>query len=282
MAQSSPQAAKAVSVEKEPPRPVICFDCGHPHKVARASTSSLCPQCGCYIDLRDVVIKDRTTQKIRTRGNVVVEKKAALLGTSITCDNLSVFGQISGSIYASGEVIFKTSGKVLGEIRCKRLLVEKKSQLQFLQPIHAELAEIHGETTGHFHCSEKMHLGRHGSIVGSLRAKRVKMELGAQLTGRVEILPQPRPTVGQVASGNEEIPAECEAAATLVPEDQQKSTAAANSDHLEVSEPSISGAIAEDKSSLATPEQPAEARILSPAIIAAAASLGSFSATSRS
>lgn len=108
------------------------------------------------------------------------------------------------------------------------------------------------------------------------------MELGAQLTGRVEILPQPRPTVGQVASGNEEIPAECEAAATLVPEDQQKSTAAANSDHLEVSEPSISGAIAEDKSSLATPEQPAEARILSPAIIAAAASLGSFSATSRS
>ena len=108
------------------------------------------------------------------------------------------------------------------------------------------------------------------------------MELGAHLTGRVEILPQPRPTVGQVASGDDEIPTVHEAAATLVPEDQQNSTAAANSDHLEVSEPSISGAIAENKSSPVTPEQPAEAKILSPAIIAAAASLGSFSATSRS
>lgn len=191
-AQSSPQSARQPVSEKQY-RTVVCFDCQHIHKVSGMSTSSLCPNCGSYIDLRDVVIKDRTTQKIRTRGDVLVEKKGALLGTSITCGNLTVEGQIAGSIYASGTVIFKGSGKVLGEVRCQHLQVEKKCELQFLQPVHATTAQIFGETTGNYHIAERMFINRRGSVFGSVKATTMLVEAGAKLNCRIEVRSKPIP-----------------------------------------------------------------------------------------
>ena len=176
-------------------RSVICFDCQHPHKVSGLSTSSLCPNCGSYIDLRDVVIKDRTTQKIRTRGDVTVEKKGALLGTSITCGNLVVEGQVAGSIYASGQVTFRSSGKVLGEVRCGHLLVEKKCSIQFLQPVHVVTAEIHGIISGRLEIQERLLLTRRGQIAGSLQVKRMQMDAGSQMEASMQVLPRPLPPV---------------------------------------------------------------------------------------
>jgi hypothetical protein len=60
------------SFTKDPPRLVICFECAATHKVAAASTSTICPACSTYIDLRNIEIKDRTNQRIRTRGDVIV------------------------------------------------------------------------------------------------------------------------------------------------------------------------------------------------------------------
>lgn len=194
IAESKPNTVRAERPQKTY-RSVICFDCQHPHKVSGLSTSSLCPNCGSYIDLRDVVIKDRTTQKIRTRGDVTVEKKGALLGTSITCGNLVVEGQVAGSIYASGNVTFRSSGKVLGEVRCGHLLVEKKCSVQFLQHVHAVKAEIHGMVTGRFEIQERLLLSRRGQISGSIQAKSMVMEAGSQLEVTMEILPRPLPPI---------------------------------------------------------------------------------------
>jgi cytoskeletal protein CcmA (bactofilin family) len=120
-----------------------------------------------------------------------VEKKGALLGTSITCGNLTVHGTISGSIYASGTVHFKTSGRILGEIRCKKLLVDKKCDVHFLQPIHAENAEIYGDTHGSFFIAHKTILGKKGSIHGALETKLMHMEPGADVHGNLVINPHP-------------------------------------------------------------------------------------------
>lgn len=192
IAESKPNAVRQNLPERQY-RTVVCFDCQHVHKVSGMSTSSLCPNCGSYIDLRDVVIKDRTTQKIRTRGDVIVEKKGALLGTSITCGNLTVEGQVAGSIYASGTVTFRNSGKVLGEVRCHHLHVEKKCEIQFLQPIHTDTAEIFGEANGRFTLTGRMFLNRRSSLHGSLEAKSLLMEAGAKISGPVQILPKPLP-----------------------------------------------------------------------------------------
>lgn len=190
MAQSTPASAKTSS-EKLAQRVVNCFDCQHVHKVARLSSSSLCPNCGCYIDLRNITIKERTTQRIRTRGDVVVEKKGALLGTSITCGNLTVHGTIAGSISASGEVTFHGSGKVLGEVRCSRLMVEKKVAVQFLQPVTCDSAEILGEVAGNFHVAALLVIGKRGGLTGSVEAKSLRLEAGGSLVGSVRVLPRP-------------------------------------------------------------------------------------------
>jgi cytoskeletal protein CcmA (bactofilin family)/predicted RNA-binding Zn-ribbon protein involved in translation (DUF1610 family) len=199
IAESKPNAARQTVPDKHY-RTVVCFDCQHVHRVSGMSTSSLCPNCGSYIDLRDVVIKDRTTQKIRTRGDVVVEKKGALLGTSITCGNLTVEGQVAGSIYASGTVTFRASGKVLGEVRCQHLLVEKKCEVQFLQPIHAETLEIYGDVSGRFTLTGRAFLNRRGTINGSLQAQSMLMESGAKLNGGIHILPKPLPLPAPVVA----------------------------------------------------------------------------------
>lgn len=186
------QTALGHSLSRAPAEPqslreVVCFDCRHHHRVSRNSTSSLCPNCGTYIDLRDVEIKERTTQRIRTRGDVVIQKKGAFLGTSIVCGNLTVHGQVSGSINASGDVIFKGDGKVLGEIRCRRIIIEKKVDLQLLQPVYAENVEIHGPVIGRFFASGGVLVSRLGSVNGSITGKTLTVEPGAVINGPVNV-----------------------------------------------------------------------------------------------
>lgn len=191
IAESKPNdAAKHASLERDY-RTVVCFECSHTHRVSFMSTSSMCPKCGFSIDLRGATIRERTTQKILTRGDVHVEEKGALLGTSITCGNLLVEGQVAGSIDASGTVTFRNSGTVLGEVRCTHLIIERNCSMQFLQSIHAETVEIYGEATGHFHLTGRMFLNQRGALHGSLRARSILMEDGAIISGPMEILSSP-------------------------------------------------------------------------------------------
>ena len=177
------------TIGKDPPRTIQCLECDAVHKVAPASTSTMCPGCSTYIDLRDIGIKDRTNQRIRTRGNVTVEKKGALLGSSIHCGNLTIHGTVAGSIYASGDVIMKTDGKIMGEIRCRRFVLDRKCEVQCLQPVQAEVMEIHGHISGHFRATRLIMLSRHASLTGSATAQTISVEPGAMLNGQVLVHP---------------------------------------------------------------------------------------------
>jgi cytoskeletal protein CcmA (bactofilin family) len=186
---------------RENQRQVICFECQASHKVAGASTSTICPACSTYIDLRDIEIKERTNQRIRTRGDVVVTKKGALLGTSIHCGNLTIYGAVSGGIHASGDVILKSDGKILGEIRCRRFILERKCDVQCLQPVHAEVVEIHGRVSGHFHATRCITLSHHASLTGSATARTICVEPGAVLNGQVLVQPpEPQDRSGEALS----------------------------------------------------------------------------------
>ncbi len=191
---STLSAARSTSgaLTKDPPRTVLCLECSATHKVAAASTSTICPGCSTYIDLRNLAIKDRTNQRIRTRGDVVVEKKGALLGTSIHCGNLTVYGSVSGSIHASGDLLLKSDQKIIGEIRCRRFVLEKKCEVHCLQPVHAEEVEIHGRAAGRFFASRSLILRRHAVLDGSVTAKFLCVEPGAVLNGQV-LVQHPEP-----------------------------------------------------------------------------------------
>lgn len=170
-------------------RSVECFDCRTVHKVAATATSTLCPSCSTYVDLRDIEIKDRTAQRIRTRGDVVVQKKGVLLGTSVHCGNLTIYGSVAGSIYASGEVALKADVKIVGEVRCRKLTVDRKCEVHCLQPVHAEEVEIHGQVTGHFYAGGSILLSRGASLDGSASARRIAVDPGAVINGQIQVRP---------------------------------------------------------------------------------------------
>ncbi len=168
-------------------REVLCFDCKTVNKASARATSTQCANCGTFIDLRDVEIRERSTQRIRTRGNVIVHRKGALLGTAVHCGSILIEGTVAGSIYAQDTVEFRTDAKVFGEIRCRRLIVEKRCQIHGLQPIHAEDVELIGQLTASVIAKGTFHLGKQASFEGGLRAGRVRMESGAAWAGMMHV-----------------------------------------------------------------------------------------------
>ena len=83
----------------------------------------------------------------------------------------------------------RTDGKIIGEVRCQRFVLDKKCEVQCLQPVHAEVVEINGHVTGHFFASRCIILSRHASLTGSATAQNISMESGAILNGQVQVTP---------------------------------------------------------------------------------------------
>jgi cytoskeletal protein CcmA (bactofilin family) len=167
---------------------VSCFDCGRVHKVIAHATSTICPGCGTYIDLRDVEIHERGHQRVRTRGKVIIGPKAVLSTPGIHCGDLHVYGQVLGSIHASGEVKFFSDGKVLGELRCQHLYIDRWTKVQFLQPIYAHQVDVHGELNADICCDGLLSLPKNAVINGNVLAAKMKAPDGVNINGEMCIL----------------------------------------------------------------------------------------------
>lgn len=179
-------------------REVVCFDCRAVSRASARATSTQCSNCGTFIDLRDVEIKGRSTQRVRTRGDVFIHRKGALLGTAVHCGNLIVEGSVAGSIYAQNIVEFRTNAKVLGEIRCRQLIIGRKIVVTALQPVHVEILELEGELSARVFASGVAHIKRFGRLDGGLNAGRLRVDPGGEVTGSVTMgaratRPEPAP-----------------------------------------------------------------------------------------
>ncbi|NOX99218.1 MAG: polymer-forming cytoskeletal protein, partial [Verrucomicrobia bacterium] len=179
---------KAEDTHIEPEKkPIRCFECGHIHEVSVAASSTQCARCSLYISLSDQEIREHYSRNIRTRGDVVIHRKGSVIGCEIACHNLTVLGKISGSVDCSGNAIFKNSGKVLGSMHCKHIVVDKKCELDFPQGIIAESADIYGVVRGDILCSGTVHIFKTGSVLGDATAKAIVMKDGGVLTGQMNI-----------------------------------------------------------------------------------------------
>ncbi len=154
----------------------------------RAAAATQCPSCGTYISLRNHVISGRVSAPVSTRGNVVVGKRGALITSKIQCHDLVIYGKVAGKINCSGTVRFRATGKVLGEIRSEKFVVEKRSKLQFLHPVHATTVEIHAPTAVDIVCDGPVWIGSKGSVSGGVLARSLKIEDGGALDGTLSIL----------------------------------------------------------------------------------------------
>ncbi len=177
-----------------------CFDCDHKFKVARSSRSANCPNCGAYIGMEDVELNMPSSQAIKTRGDVLIRKRGQLTAAHLYCRELRCFGQVSANIFCTGDAIFRTSGTIVGEIHCRRFIVEKGSEITFMNPVHAEEAEIQAPITGHVFSKGPLLISANGAVNGNVTARSVSIEPGGELNGAMNIVRSAAPAVVPAAT----------------------------------------------------------------------------------
>jgi cytoskeletal protein CcmA (bactofilin family) len=165
-----------------------CFECDHKFKVGRSSRSASCPACGAAISMEDLDLNMPSNQPVKTRGDVIIRKRGQLNAPHLFCRELRCFGMIAAEINCSGDAIFKTSGTIVGEVRCRRFIVEKGSEITFMNAIHADEVEIHAHITANVFSAGQVLISANGAVNGDVTARSVSIEPGGELNGAMNIL----------------------------------------------------------------------------------------------
>lgn len=166
--------------------PVRCFRCHHIQQVSRFAKSTQCERCSAYIGFADYEIKSPRSATLRTRGDVVVKRRGALLPSSeIACHHFTANGPVDASLDCTGTVLFRRSGTARGRLRCERLVVEKGCEVAFPDGAACRDAEISGRLLGDLECTGKARIGRSGVVEGKLRAAVVDLREGGQVSGEI-------------------------------------------------------------------------------------------------
>ncbi len=170
-------------------RQVLCFECPAIHEVPADASSTICPSCSTYINLQSVEIRKHSSQRVQTRGDVTIYKNGSHVGSELRCHDLKVLGEVGGTIDASGTITFKHDARVQGEVRCAKLVVDKKVTVKFEKPVLiGGEAEIDGDVTGDIECGGSMRLQKYACLDGSLRAAGISVDPGAELLAETEIV----------------------------------------------------------------------------------------------
>jgi cytoskeletal protein CcmA (bactofilin family) len=169
---------------------VRCFRCNHCQWESKHAESTQCGRCNTYISLADYQIRQPSDRVIRTRGNVTVHRRGALLGSELACRNLLAMGTISTRIDCSGEARFKYSATVNGNLFCETLIVEKGTIVEFTEGVYSESVKIYGTLRGDVICAGLVEVMRSGILDGDVVAREIDLQDGGTLTGEMEIDPE--------------------------------------------------------------------------------------------
>lgn len=166
-----------------------CFECGHNFKVSRSLRSVACAQCGTMIPMEDVEINMPSEQAIKTRGDVVIRKRGHVsTDAGIRCKDLRCFGTFAADVQADGDVIFRSNGTVSGKIICRRLIIEKGTEVIIQGEVRATEIEVHAKVAGTLISSGPLMIGAYGAVDGDVTARSVSIEPGGELHGGMSII----------------------------------------------------------------------------------------------
>ena len=173
--------------KKNATKHVLCLECDHQHEAPADATSTLCPACGAYVSLKNYTINKHWNRRIKTRGNVIIQKKGVVTDVTIYCHDILVQGTLKGGIDCSGDVTLNSTSKIMGQLSCKRLIIDKRADVAFANDVKCEEAIIDGHVTGNFICSGKLHLKKKAVLNGNIVVARMTIDKGARHNGRISI-----------------------------------------------------------------------------------------------
>jgi len=156
----------------KPPRDITCFSCGNTYSTIAEAQSSQCPKCSGYISLLDYEINEHWNRRIETCGDVVIQKSGVVSGVTLRCHNLTVLGELAGSVECTGDLIIRSHGKIT----------------EFLNPVTAVTAFIDGNVRGQISCSGAITLEKRAHLQGLVRTSSLIVKPGAKHTGTIEMV----------------------------------------------------------------------------------------------
>jgi cytoskeletal protein CcmA (bactofilin family)/Zn finger protein HypA/HybF involved in hydrogenase expression len=177
----------------KPPREITCFSCGHSYTTVGDAQSSQCPKCSGYISLLDYEINEHWNRRIQTCGDVIIQKSGVVSGVTLQCHNLTVLGELAGSVECSGDLIIRSHGKIIGKVTCRNLRVEKGARVEFLNPVTATTAFIDGHVRGQISCTGAVTLEKRAHLQGLVRTTSLIVKPGAKHTGTIEMVTAAQP-----------------------------------------------------------------------------------------
>lgn len=167
---------------------VDCYHCHHEFEVVRDAQSSQCPKCGGYISLKDYVIDQAWRRRIQTRGNVTIRKGGSIIGVNVQCHDLICFGKLAASVDCSGKLAIRSHGRIIGNVKCRELRVERGAEVEFQGDVHVEKAYIDGQVKAQLTCTGTITLEKKAHLQGLARAGGLVVKAGARHTGAMEVI----------------------------------------------------------------------------------------------
>jgi cytoskeletal protein CcmA (bactofilin family)/ribosomal protein S27E len=166
---------------------VQCFECKRKHEVSGAATSTICPACSAYIDLRDYKIATSFSRTIRTRGDVHLTPKGDVGSTGVTCHSALVEGKLRGNLHCTGTATINIVGKLPGCLSARHLIVTRKADVQCFRQVMAGSVEIKGRMSGEIVAESFVTIDKNASLEGNVTAKAITVEKGGIFSGRLVI-----------------------------------------------------------------------------------------------
>ena len=174
-------------ISRETIREIACLSCDHKQQVSSAAQSSLCPSCGSYIDLRDFKIAGPFGRSIQTQGEIFITSKGDLSSSRAVCREAVVEGQLRGTLSCTGVVRVRLRGKILGTIDGHHVVIEKRSDVEFVRPLKGHAIEINGKVSARIVCEGQVTINKGGVLEGTIYAKAINIETGGVFSGELFI-----------------------------------------------------------------------------------------------
>ncbi len=178
-------------------REVVCFTCAHTQILSTEAHSTMCPDCGSYIDLRDFKITSPFSRSVQTAGEIHISPKGDLTSTKVTCGSANIEGSLRGYIVCTGTASVRVKGRMTGGIDCKQLLVEKKCDVEFVRTMKCKEFVVNGKATAKI-IADKVIINKGGWLEGSVYARAITVEKGGIFSGELfigqqdlEVTPEP-------------------------------------------------------------------------------------------
>ena len=178
-------------------REVVCFTCAHTQVLSTEAQSTMCPDCGSYIDLRDFKIAAPFGRSVQTAGELHITSKGDVTSTKVSCGSAKIEGSLRGYIVCTGTVEVCVKGRLTGGIETKQLLVGKKADVEFVRTMKCKEFAVNGKALAKI-IAEKVIINKGGWLEGTVYARAITVEKGGVFSGELfigqdelEVAPEP-------------------------------------------------------------------------------------------